>query len=68
MSDELRPGEIIVAYAGGLCYVCKQRIAAGPAVQLSSRSNQIRHVGCMPKTNSRSSTYRRFRPIGYVSG
>jgi hypothetical protein len=51
---ELRSGEVLLNQcAGGPCAVCKQRISPGPAVQLSKRSNRIRHVDCMPQTDTR---------------
>ncbi len=54
MSDvELRSGEAVVQCAGGQCCVCKMRIAPGPAVQVSSSSNYIRHTHCMPKKDAR---------------
>ena len=57
MSD-LRFGEVIIKCAGGKCCVCKERVKPGLAVQLSSKTNAIRHQSCMPKTDSRSITHR----------
>ncbi len=51
---DLRSGELVVQSAGGICAVCRQRIPSGPAVQLSSQTSRIRHVECVPKTDSRS--------------
>lgn len=47
---ELRPSEFLLNQcAGGFCAVCKLRIEAGAAVQLSRYTSRIRHVGCMPR-------------------
>lgn len=51
--SELRSGEEIVHSAGGRCVVCKQKIEPGRAVQLSKWTSNIRHLECMPKTDSR---------------
>lgn len=50
---ELRSGELVVQCAGGKCAVCKMQIKPGPAVQLSSSTNYIRHTTCMPKKDAR---------------
>jgi hypothetical protein len=51
---DLRRGEEIVHVVGGPCTVCKGRILEGKAVQLSKYTARIRHLECMPKTDSRS--------------
>jgi hypothetical protein len=52
MSD-LRHGEEIVTVAGGTCNVCKVKIVPGKAVQLSKYTSRLRHVECLPKSDSR---------------
>lgn len=54
MSTEIRIGECLITSAGGKCTVCKQRIEAGIAVQMSKYSTHIRHTNCLPKTDTRS--------------
>ena len=51
--SEIRTGELVVQSAGGKCCVCKLRIVPGPAVQVSRQSSGIRHLECLPKTDSR---------------
>jgi hypothetical protein len=51
---DLRIGECLLENcAGGSCSVCKEKIPAGKAVQLSKWSNRIRHVECVPKSDTR---------------
>lgn len=57
--DGLRSGECVIQCAGGTCTVCKERVAAGKAVQLSKYTSRIRHLTCMPATDRR---YRRIGP------
>lgn len=60
---ELRQGEILLENcAGGKCAVCKQRILPGKAVQLSKNTNSIRHIECVPQTDSRNMPQRRKPP------
>jgi hypothetical protein len=49
----LRHGEEVVKIAGGRCSVCKQAVMAGQAIQLSKWTIRIRHLTCLPKTDSR---------------
>jgi len=50
----LRNGEVLISKsAGGPCAVCKGRIQPGQAVQLSKWSARIRHVECLPKSDTR---------------
>lgn len=49
----LRIGELVIKCAGGTCAVCRMRIEPGDAVQLSANTSRIRHVECMPKSDSR---------------
>ncbi len=43
----LHHGECLLSQcAGGICAVCRGRVPVGAAVQISSRSNEIRHVEC----------------------
>ena len=59
----MRFGEAMVYCAGGICAVCKQRIAVGPAIQLSSKTSAIRHEACMPKEDTRSCSYRECKVV-----
>jgi hypothetical protein len=51
--SQLRHGEEIVTVARGTCNVCKQPILSGKAVQLSKYTTRLRHMECMPKSDSR---------------
>jgi hypothetical protein len=51
---ELRPGECLLQKTSGPCAVCKKKIEPGPAIQLSKNSSRIRHIECVPKSDSRS--------------
>lgn len=54
MAIELRPGETLVRCGGGKCAVCKLPIEPNTdAVQLSCHSSFVRHVACMPRTDTR---------------
>lgn len=54
METQTRHGEEIVTVAGGTCNVCKNKIEAGKAVQLSRYTSRLRHIECMPKSDSRA--------------
>ncbi len=63
---ELRSGEYLIENcAGGRCVVCKGVIPPGKAVQLSRYIAKIRHVECMPQTDTRLKVGGRIRNRGW---
>jgi hypothetical protein len=57
---DLDSGEVVVHVLRGLCEVCKKKIEKGPAVQLSSKTNAIRHADPACKVVEKPKTYHRW--------
>jgi hypothetical protein len=64
--DGLTDGESYVQSAGGVCFVCKERIEPGRAVQRLAVNILLRHPECQSMYEHKSSGWYRCKNCGNV--